>query len=459
MKVNSDRIIHELQEYNTHMEQHEDFLLQVVKGEDGRAYVRPMPRSSMSYWQKFLSLFGWSSYNLNNVLEVLQSVQVPDGKRAVMDQTASYLWQKVDGHYHNHTQKSVVQKIDRINSLKTDKAAATLGAQGQNLAETIVEKSYVPLRTHVVLDYGPNMPQFAKDAFSVKKSFWNRSYIEPNPKLIALFSHPAFSRDSYIYEDVVASLQNAWVKNPDDLLAYVKANPRNIEMMFRNNPVEFYISLIGTAELTESQSELLTLLPIQTLKVAGNLERKANDTLRKLHEILPSMKALSSVQGTYTRYLPNRPSDSNFYEAFRNLTKLSLRMRLDDFYHVVKIPNLKEFHWEVENDSETATSENTKILKEARNLEEITITGRLKGGDYQVAEVLANLPENCKRVRLCEVKLDLTNKDLINRFRSSQIDTLYLFDYDDATVQKIKESKIAKEIVIESGPGSYLRYG
>lgn len=74
-------------------------LLKVAKDESGRKYVQITDRQSMTRWQKILSFFGRSDYNLNNVLEVLNQAEKEAAlpkERSIIYKTTEYLWQNIE---------------------------------------------------------------------------------------------------------------------------------------------------------------------------------------------------------------------------------------------------------------------------------------------------------------------------------------------------------------------------
>lgn len=118
MRIDSKSTLEQLQRFTNGLDRDEDLLLQVVNAPDGRTYVRSVTRNTMSYWQKFLSHFGLSSFNLDKVLNVLKNIEVGDEDKGIFDRTTMTLYQKVrKAHSANLEQKRVVDKIGRINAL------------------------------------------------------------------------------------------------------------------------------------------------------------------------------------------------------------------------------------------------------------------------------------------------------------------------------------------------------
>lgn len=124
MSIDPNRTLNSLFQYNKHIAEdtQEKWLLKVAKAEDGRTYLDCVKKSTMSLWERFLTLFGASRFNLNNVLPIAtEAANMPTNfpnRALTVCNFALNLQCKVTAHYEGRTeQKAVVDKINAINSL------------------------------------------------------------------------------------------------------------------------------------------------------------------------------------------------------------------------------------------------------------------------------------------------------------------------------------------------------
>lgn len=471
MNIDPNRTFNALSRFNQHITHpvagEEKYLLK-VSNDDGVTFLEVVPQSDMSFWQRFLSIFGASSFNLNNVLEVAgKAATMPTivaNAKDILTETATNLRNKVTAHYQSHLgQKRVAEKIANINSLaRADVIAQGNGPQGiapavnrQKVTETVVSKTYSGTRTVLQYQFPFDFYGMASSTFSPRdKTVLERASnpfraldktVSPDPRIVEqLSARQDFHKyDQNLYRDIVKSLSGAWNYNAELLLVYVEANQQELEKMFDGKPMPIEIRIDQGGELSAAQIRLLELLPITTVRLDGNPERRVLPRISQIQQIIPTMQKLTCVDARWTRFLP-----PEFYESLSKITEFSARIASEQIKDLANMPNLKKLTIEVEN-SGCYDHNETLTLKGATNLEELILNGGPRNVD--VTECIANMPNQCHNLRLRSCKYDI--EKLIQQFRENPLDTLYLENYSKEDVEKLKQAKIAHKIVSDNGFG------
>lgn len=271
------------------------------------------------------------------------------------------------------------------------------------------------------------------------------SSICPDNNVIDAVSKKGLHKNApHLYESIVESLNNAWKDHADQLLDYVNQNIEALYFMFDQKPlwlsVDLEIGVNKTKPLSPAQIKLLELLPITILILSGDVSNESS--IEQIQETMPKMTKLTCVHADCTRFLKEQ-----FYkdQDLQKITIFSVRIEAYNIKLLKNLPNLKKLFITFENQSYYSV-DNTRTLLDLTHLEELTLDGSRMYKPNDITECLKNLPQQCRKLRLDSIPLNVDK--FIDVFKDRPLETLCLVNYPKDVVNSLRDANIARKIII-----------
>lgn len=333
-----------------------------------------------------------------------------------------------------------------------------------NRAETVIDYSTKRWKPEYALAYAWDknsdaykqaIATYEARAVSANEWVWNpfKDFIE-HPGLAYLLPERENSH-------LLMYLQKAFEENPEMLLGWMNINPNFFKDRFQNEEIPFKMDFNRGISLDETSKKIVLAIPITELKIYG--EFHSLETLEILHSTLRGMEHLKKLDAQFARHLPSYtpqfshpPSSAGFFTGL-NVHELSLFVSALDLETLDLPHSITKLTIRAEKDKTGFNERNEKIrqnLQKLPHLEEITLADL----PNSCSEFLGNIPDQCKVVKIETCGYHISVDALIKRFQATPLETLYLKNYEGFKnsqytadeIEKLKQAKIAKKIVVET---------